>query len=117
MSIIHTHTTPQQLRPKKHLCCDTALYPVCYNPSYTPILPAEHTQQRSGLSGVLLVLPPYYGSKALSTEDASQLLLLERQLLQKSAAVPVFFARETPELAAAVSDHYPSTAGTAERRG
>lgn len=65
---------------------------------------AEHTQQRSGLSGVLLLLPPYYGSKPLSADDAAQLLLLEAQLLQKSTAVPVFFARETPELTAAVSE-------------
>lgn len=52
---------------------------------------------------MLLLLPPYYGSKPLSAHDASQLLLLERQLLQKSTAVPVFFTRETPELTAAVS--------------
>lgn len=52
---------------------------------------------------MLLLLPPYYGSKSLSAHDASQLLLLERQLLQKSTAVPVFFTRETPELTAAVS--------------
>jgi hypothetical protein len=69
------------------------------------VFAAEHTQQRSGLSGVLLLLPPYYGSKPLSAEDAQQLLLLEEQLLQKPAAVPVFFAKETPELAAAVSCH------------
>jgi hypothetical protein len=55
---------------------------------------------------VLLLLPPYYGSKPLSAEDARQLLLLERQLLQKSTAVPVFFTKETPELTAAVSHEY-----------
>jgi hypothetical protein len=52
---------------------------------------------------VLLLLPPYYGSKPLSADDARQLILLENQLLQKSTAVPVFFAKETPDLTAAVS--------------
>lgn len=72
--------------------------------STTPEVLAEHTQQRSGLSGVLLLLPPHYGSKPPSADDAKQLLLLEHQLLQKSTAVPVFFAKETPELTAAVAD-------------
>jgi hypothetical protein len=52
---------------------------------------------------VLLLLPAHYGSKPLSADDAKQLLMLEHQLLQKSTAVPVFFAKETPELTAAVS--------------
>lgn len=51
----------------------------------------------------MLLLPPYYGSKPFSANDARQLILLEDQLLQKSTAVPVFFAKETADLTAAVS--------------
>jgi hypothetical protein len=71
-----------------------------------PELPAEYTQQKSSLSGVLLVLPSSSDSSGLSAADARNLQRLEQQLLSAPAAVPVFFAKETAGLADAVSMLY-----------
>jgi hypothetical protein len=65
---------------------------------------SEHTAQRSSLSGVVLLLPASYPAAALSPDDAAALLRLERQLLQQQSVVPVFFAADSPQLAAAMAD-------------
>ncbi|KAF6263185.1 hypothetical protein COO60DRAFT_512412 [Scenedesmus sp. NREL 46B-D3] len=72
--------------------------------STSPEALADYTQQKSSLSGVLLVLPSSWDSSWLPAADASNLLRLEQQLLSAPAAVPVFFARETAALADVVAE-------------
>jgi hypothetical protein len=98
--------TPRPRVPKTFPSTAAAVTCIAWTQCVCPCLRgAEHTAQRSGLAGVLVVLPAGYPHTRLSAGDAASLLALERQLLQQeqqAAVVPVFFAADSPHLAQAV---------------